>query len=115
MFNICCAIRGNNVQEKHWSSYNCISFLYSRKWEVSDKAELSPRYTCHDEQPDGSCGSVQVPSCEDRTVTCSTIPNPNSVQTNNAESDCSDCPAKLITVGQPPNPNDFRVLDTELQ
>ena len=82
---------------------------------MSDKATISPRYTCHDEQPDGSCGSVQVPSCVDRTVMCSTYPNPNDVQTNNAESGCSTCPARLTTVGSIPDPQNWRVLDTELQ
>ena len=88
--------------------------VYCSYWDVSDKATLSPSFTCHDEQADGSCGTVHIPDCVDRTVRCADLPNPNRVQRpeNNG---CEDCPAEMVTIGNPPNINDYRELNTEIQ
>ena len=48
-------------------------------WSLTDKAVLEPVKTCVNEQSDGTCENVQVPSCEDRRVMCSALPNPNGV------------------------------------
>ena len=70
--------------------------------------------TCQDEKDDGSCESVLIPSCADRTVRCSSYPNPNGVQTDE-KNGCAECPAKLTTPGVVPDSSDYRVLNTELQ
>ena len=85
---------------------------FSSFWIVSDKATLRPSFTCHEEQGDGTCGSVHIPNCVDRTVRCETLPNPNSVDTNNG---CDGCPAAREYVGNVPNLNDLREMDTGLR
>ena len=83
-----------------------------RFWDVSDKAVVGSTKTCFNEQEDGSCEEVNIPECKDRTVRCSNIPNPNSVQSQQSQ---IDSPAEMTVVGNAPNPKDLQQLNTELQ
>ena len=50
--------------------------LHFRYWEVDHPKQGE---TCLSQQPDGSCKSVYIPSCVDRTVYCSSpLPNPKN-------------------------------------
>ena len=88
------------------------NFSRYSNWEVSDKATLEPSKTCHEEQGDGSCKSVHIPSCVDRTVRCSPLPNPNGVLTreNNYLMGCSDCATGWQREG--PVLGDWRAMDS---
>ena len=79
---------------------------------MSDKAVIEPRKTCREPQPDGSCGSVLIPKCVDRTVRCTALPNPNSVQTS-GNSGCPTCDAKFDKLDIKRN-NDYQVMDTKV-
>ena len=87
-------------------------FVFFRNWEVSDKAIIEPRKTCREEKSDGSCGSLLIPKCVDRTVRCSALPNPNSVQTS-GNSGCPTCDAKFDKIVAP-RPNDYQVRGTKV-
>ena len=47
---------------------------------TNDKVETGTVKTCINKQSDGSCGSIHVPVCEDRTVRCKDYPNPTGVK-----------------------------------
>ena len=100
-----------NINIEHKSKNRKIILLWTlyRYWDVSDKAVVGSTKTCFNEQEDGSCEEVNIPECKDRTVRCSIIPNPNSVQSQ------IDSPAEMTVVGNAPNLKDLQQLDTELQ
>ena len=58
--------------------FNMITFY--RYWIPSDKVTTGNVKTCINEQPDGSCETIVIPECVDRTVRCTALPNPAGVQ-----------------------------------
>ena len=79
---------------------------------MSDKAVLDPRKTCREPKDDGSCGSVLIPKCVDRTVKCSALPNPNGVLSPE-NSGCPECDAKFDKLVITRN-NDYQVRGTKV-
>ena len=54
--------------------------LKTSYWVPSDKVQDGNVKTCINEQADGSCESIHIPECVDRTVKCSALPNPTGVE-----------------------------------
>ena len=59
---------------------NTYLLLKTSYWVPSDKVQDGNVKTCINEQADGSCESIHIPECVDRTVKCSALPNPTGVE-----------------------------------
>ena len=53
---------------------------FYRYWIPSEEVTTGNVKTCINKQPDGSCETIVIPECVDRTVRCSALPNPTGVQ-----------------------------------
>ena len=64
-----------NIEWIEWVNVTII--IPSRFWEV-DYSVSGSGGTCQSMQPDGSCTSVYIPACVDRTVYCNPLTTPGN-------------------------------------